>query len=379
MGSPHPALAITFGLLLAGLAVADPGLRDWSASVRLGVLLAGLVTAWLWFGAGQAARQGVLAAVLVVGASLLGAPTGGGLAVLLWLALAGVAIAGAAITGHRPGLGLTWLELIGAVVAVGVLVLSLAVRAFMGVQGLWPSLLQWLLYFMVWLALGRWLAGVAWAERRWLVGPAALIFGLACLAGGGTATAAAWQLHSAQADQASGDLTAAAARYGRARELAQRLRLDRLSEQAQLGLAVTLGRQGQAGAALAALEIPADGVVRMRPGEWEGPSGGLLFKNSSAWVDLWLWEGGVEVALRAWGQPARGEQPRLVVELAGKPVGQLEVSAAGPQTYLLRTVVPTGRHRLQISLANGLWTSGGEHRWAQLDSAWVRPVPEGEP
>mgnify|MGYP003736074747 FL=1 len=76
----------------------------------------------------------------------------------------------------------------------------------------------------------------------------------------------------------------------------------------------------------------------------------------------------VQLEVSAHGRIARDEWPRLQVRLAGRELGEMEVASSKTMSHTFLTRVLTGKHRLEVRLVEGFWSSKGEHRWARLDT-----------
>lgn len=399
-------LGLALGALLAGMAAVGQAEHTWATYMQLAALLLVLMTvrpvtrraareeqAGAWVAAALLAAAVLLstpgAAVRTLGFAAGGpamematawlpaaAPIHGITRALLWCALMVLAGVGAAVHGgwravQTPGLSL---RLQGTVlfVAAGVLAVSLAVVALPGMRSLWPGSLQWLLYPVVWLGLARWWVSCGPGDRKWLLRPATVVVAAVCLVGAGRVAAAAYQLWAGDRAVAAGKPAQAAQAYGAAQSAFAGLGLSGVEEQARLGLAQALAAQGSQEQAYGLLGIdPSEGVV-IAPDQWQGQAGGHLFRNTSCWHDLWLWEGEVEVEINAGGRQAGGVWPELRVQLNGQELGRMIVDAPQGSTQTFRAQVATGRHRLRVSLVQGLWSSRGEHRTARLDTVRVR-------
>jgi len=359
---------VLFGMLFVGLSTTEIGRVTWPHCLRLLALLV-LVVGGGWSGHSNLSAL-LLTSALVAGAAELFPPTDGLLEAAVWLLLLILAVAGAIrVSQERPAMDtLGWT--VGGVF-VGVLGLFLAVAALYELSDLWAASLQWILYAAVWLALRSWLVGLEVVDRRWLVVPVATALLIVCMVGGIGAGKALYQLLGAERLEADGDHAAVATRYRAAWEQSQRLGLVELQERARSGLARAFLKTGDLEAGNRALGLRADGVIVVEPSQWEGPTGAKLFKNVSSWVDVWLKDGLVSVDVHARAYAARGELPRICVELAGVELGEVKMSPPD-DVATFRTQVSTGRHRLKVRLENGFWTSGGEHRWAHLGRAEIR-------
>ena len=257
-------------------------------------------------------------------------------------------------------------------VALALMAVSMAAAALYGLDGLWTASLQWPLYAAAYLVLRRCVVGLSAVERRWLLTPTMASMLMVCLVGSTRASAALHDHRAARAAEMGGDYVDAVAKFRRAEVRARQLGLAKLEESSRIGRARALSNQGEQEAARRVLGIPADRVIVIAADQWEGPAGPSLAKNVSCWEDVWLLAGTVEVEIQAEGRPARGEWPRVRVELMGELLGEVEVGSAVAETFTFPTQVATGRHRLEVSLVNGFWSSAGEHRWAQLGTARIR-------
>ena len=185
---------------------------------------------------------------------------------------------------------------------------------------------------------------------------------------------AAWELDRGERALAAGEYSMAIARYDHALELSRDAQLIQVERSARLGVARSLTGQGQPDSAMALLGLAQGQSTTVGASEWEGPAGGLLYKNNSCWYDLWLWEGDVQIDIWASGNPAFGEWPRLRVSLSGRELGEIEVSSGDFDSYTLTTDVATGHYRLEVGLVNGYYSEGRGHRWAELGSAQIAAV-----
>ena len=142
--------------------------------------------------------------------------------------------------------------------------------------------------------------------------------------------------------------------------------LDEQYGKSRLALARCLNEMGEAETAAAALEMEAGWKWVVRPEEWEGPTGGHLFKNVSCWKELWLPGGKVGIQVRAAGKDAKGEWPRMRVRLGDEWLGDVEVDSRKSRGYDFTADIETGVQRLEIALLNDFWELGGGDRWLRI-------------
>ncbi|MEW6756501.1 MAG: hypothetical protein AB1505_36845, partial [Candidatus Latescibacterota bacterium] len=362
-----------FALLFLALALPRLWAVEWPAAARLAVVLAGGLALYRYT-AGHV-QSVALATVLLAAASQLAPASATPFALVICLGLLASAAWGVRLSAGPAARPLPILGLTLAAAAAAVLALSLLAVSLLGQGQLWPGLLQWLVYPALWLLLQRWLSTSARPAQPWLLAPVALAVALVCVTASVRAAMAWYHLRAAEAAQRSGDHATALREYAGVLRAAD-LGLTGLQDRARLGTALSLAGLGRVDEARASLGIRVDTVRVLDPADWEGPTGAELFRNGECWKNLWLWEGAVELQLSVTAQPARGEWPRLRVRLGDQDLGEVQLSST-PQVQTLATTVPTGRYRLQIALANGLWTSAGEHRWARLDRLEVRYLEQG--
>lgn len=102
----------------------------------------------------------------------------------------------------------------------------------------------------------------------------------------------------------------------------------------------------------------------------------MLYTNISCWKDLNLFEGQAEVRVFAWGQPAVGVWPHMVVKLNGRKIGEADVTSGEARPYSFFAEVRRGRQRLEISFTNDyfqppenreLWVGRVEVRYQKIN------------
>ena len=367
-------LGVVVGLLFVGLAVLGEGQLSWARYAGMGAALVCLAGLAVRRAIGEGGKP-LVAAVLVAGGAQLSAAAAGWVSTLLWVGLSSVAVAGAALSGRPPGQGrggLSRLEWTTLGVAAGVLLICVGSGALPGLEVRWSKALQWVLYPVAWLGVTRWLGREDSGDGGWVVGSAAAVLAGVFAVGSSEAALAYHEVRSGRGAAEAGQYDVAEHSYRRAGEISRTLGLTVVEDEARLGLAESLAGQGDMDSARAALGIPQDLLLTIPPNAWMGQTGGFLFKETSCWTDLWLWEGTVEVEIRAHGRMARDVWPRLRVELGGTQLGTMEVNSSAGISKVFETHVPTGRHRLLVSLEKGFWSSRGDHRWARLDTVGVR-------
>ncbi len=375
-------------MLLVGLALSGRDSRQWMEYCRL-VLLAGALGGTVLVKQGVAQASGLtwarrlsagsaeavfLAAVLMATAAQLSLPHRNAWSAMLWVGLVALVWVAPAVTGKsgcRSGIGPRWMWTTGLLGGL-VLMLSLAVPALPGMQSLWPSSLQWLLYPLLWVGLARWLSLAVPAQRRRVSVPALVVVLTVAGLGGWQAAQALWTLRLGDRAVREDAPARATYRYRQAWDTATKIGMDRVADAARMGLATQLAAQGaldEAGAVMG--HKPGSGVT-IAPDQWEGPTGGHLFHHGPCWYDIGLWAGVVEVDIRAGGRAARGHWPELVVELGDRELGVMRVDAPAGVTQTFSVPVETGTHRLRLRLQEGYWSSQGEHRTVRLDTVQVR-------
>ena len=90
----------------------------------------------------------------------------------------------------------------------------------------------------------------------------------------------------------------------------------------------------------------------VEPEDWIGRGGWVRAWNGESWTNIKLYDGVVEIKLFAWGTPAAGIWPHMVVKLDDKVIGEVEVSSKDPKPYVFTTKVRTGDHRLSAWFTN---------------------------
>jgi len=368
--APVRGLGVALGVALLTLLLSGWSAWQWPEWAR------GLVALVVGTAALAANRWGVplgtaapwVAGAVVVAAAQLSPAAADGASAILWMGLLGLVAIAALPLLSRP----TRLEWTAVVTGAAVLGVSLGAGGLPGAPSQWPSALQWLLYPLVWMGLSRWLASVEAGQKRWALGPAAVVLLGVGYLGAATVAVAAYDVWAARRTAAAGAHDRAVAEFRQAADLGERFGLAWVQREARLGMALSLEAAGRMQEAGWALGISPSGSVTIAPDAWEGPTGAHLFKSVSCWTNLWLWEGTVAVELRARGRAARDEWPRLQVTLDDQVLGEVEVTSTKEALYTLRGQVRTGRHQLRVALVEGFWSSRGEHRWARLGPVTVR-------
>lgn len=140
--------------------------------------------------------------------------------------------------------------------------------------------------------------------------------------------------------------------FQRARELSQALGFENLRDASLFEQAEILFKQGEKDRAAKILSMEEGFSHSIQSQEWEGPAGGILYKNISCWKDLILFQGKVEIQIFAWGQPALDIWPQMQVKLGDEVLGEVDVTSFEAEPYTFRAGVRSGRHRLEISFLN---------------------------
>ena len=361
----HPLLILAPVLLLLLLVFLRGGKLEWAGYVRLFALLVVLGGAWKRWGWHR--EPVVLATVLVLVVGQLGAGLTGGVGICfgIWggLILAAM-VASYSVRGFRRG-KLSALEWTAVGVGLFVLGLAVGVGRLFGLRELWPGSWQWVFLPVTWILYGRWLA-VMERRREWfglgLVGVLLVIAAVGCFRIG----SAHYHHWNGERAKGEGDYSAARDAYEKSGDYSRVLGMDESYGKSRLALARCLNEMGEAEKAAAALEMEPGWKRVVRPEEWEGPTGGHLFKNVSCWKELWLPGGEVAIRVMATGREAEGEWPRMRVRLENGLLGDVEVEAGKPREYDFTADVKTGVQRLEIALLNDFWELGGGDRWLKI-------------
>jgi hypothetical protein len=176
---------------------------------------------------------------------------------------------------------------------------------------------------------------------------------------------------SAVRDMEKSDLEEALQQYATLEGLSQRLKLESLYNESLLGQARVHHRQGLVEKAYEILSMGSAFRILVAPNEWEGPVGGMLYKNTSCWVDLKLYAGKIQVDVFARGQPAQGSWPRMRVRLGGKILGEVDVVSMETKPYHFLAENHSRQARLEISFLNDLWQSGVWDRSLYIEQAEI--------
>ncbi len=229
--------------------------------------------------------------------------------------------------------------------------LSMGTRLLLKEALSWAGSVKLVLCGLLWFLVTRWLPSAPDVGKRLLMG-IPCVFAVICLAGGARAGTAFFHYRAGLKAQGERNVEEALGQYDKAVEMGQKLGIDALVNAALFQKAEVFYRQGDLAKAARALAME-EGFVRTIPDDaWDGPAGGRLYTNISCWKDLNLFEGQAEVQVFAWGQPAIGVWPRMVVRLGGKKLGEVEVASTEAKVYVFSADVKRGLQRLQISFIN---------------------------
>lgn len=361
----HPLLIFVPVLLLLLLGILRGGELEWTGYARLFgllVFLGGAWKGWNWH------REPVVLATLLVlvGTQLCAGQAGGD-----WvcfgigggLILAAMA-ASYSVGGFRRG-KLSGLEWVAVGVGVSMLGLAAGVGRLFGLPELWPGSWQWAFLPAIWILYGRWLAAME-KSRGWFGMGMVGVMMVVSVVGLFRVGSAYYHYWEGEAAKREGDFPAARSAYERSGQYSRGLGLEELDGEGRLGLARSLVEMGEAEKAAATLGMEMGWKRVVRPDEWEGPTGSLLFKNVSCWKDMWLPGGEVGIRVQAAGQQAEGEWPRMRVRLGDQLLGEVEVDARKPGGYDFSANVETGAQRLEIALLNDFWELRGGDRWLNI-------------
>jgi hypothetical protein len=167
------------------------------------------------------------------------------------------------------------------------------------------------------------------------------------------------------------DLNVALQQYVNLESLSQSLDLESLHDESLLAQAHIFYRQGAEKEALRALSMGDSFQIVVPSGEWEGPVGSMLYKNTSCWADLKLYAGKIQIDVFARGQSARNIWPRMRICLGDQILGEVDVTSGETKPYRFTAEILTGKARLEISFLNDSWELGVFDRNLYIEQAEI--------
>lgn len=370
-------------LLLLPLVYAS--ILTWQEYLRLGAITAGLAYFWwrrrslLSADETEGTGQQILLAVVLIFIAMQFDPslTERGDQVshqsftsLILGGVIAIAFSAFALSGNlwKDGLGLLdWIVLSVVLLAFG---LSLISYLLFGKILLWISIVRLVFYLMLWFLVTRWSPARPESRNRLWMGLIG-VFVIACLVGCVRTGMMLYHHRAGDEAYAGRNYARAVEHYGRVAQLSQALGFEGMRDASVFGQAQIFYEQGEPEKAASILSMEEGFVKKVGPHEWEGPVGGMLYKNTSCWKDLKLYEGEVEIRVFARGYPALKIWPQMRVRLGEKILGEVEVNFQDLRPYVFQTSVKTGTQRLEISFLNDYWKPGSGDRSLQVEQAEI--------